>query len=403
MIARSIPVPTFRSSYAIAAPTITNFGKSWALANLLHLVPLYRSEIPDRTRRLRCRDFGSAVLVTALLVAAPSLACAQERDDAIAAPVLRAQVTVESDIVRVGDMVENAGSAAQIAIYRAPDLGTTGTLSTAQVINVLQAHQVIGVDTRDIKSVTVTRLARTIDSREIESQVAHAIEHRNGLGDAANLSLTFDRGVQDIRLEASSSGTLQPTLVRYEPRGGHFDVTFEIGNDVTGSRTKLRFTGVAVEMLDAAILTRNVERGEVVKASDVVVERRPKAEVGADAATRGRTVGMQMRRSLRAGQPLRVADVGKPDLVQKDDNVTLIYESAGIYLTASGKAIDNGTDGDTVNVLNLQSKRTITGTVVGRDQVAISIATPRFSSAAETEAPVSVASRTNAQTTSKAE
>src|ERR1700735_1190963 len=32
------------------------------LTNLLNLVPLYRSEVPDRTRRLRCRDFRSAVL-----------------------------------------------------------------------------------------------------------------------------------------------------------------------------------------------------------------------------------------------------------------------------------------------------------------------------------------------------
>ena len=28
-------VPTFQSSCSIAAPTVTNFGKSWALANLL--------------------------------------------------------------------------------------------------------------------------------------------------------------------------------------------------------------------------------------------------------------------------------------------------------------------------------------------------------------------------------
>jgi flagellar basal body P-ring formation protein FlgA len=159
-------------------------------------------------------------------------------------------------------------------------------------------------------------------------------------------------------------------------------------------------------MLEAAILTRNVERGDVLKASDVVTERRPKAEVGNDAAPRGHAVGMQMRKGLRAGQALRVADLGKPDLVQRDGNVTLIYEAAGIYLTARGKAVDNGTEGDTVTVLNLQSKRTISGTVVGRDQVAIAIATPRLLPAAdtaETEAPVSVANRNSAQTTSKAE
>jgi len=355
--------------------------------------------------------FVRSMLVAALLVVAPSAALAQENEDVIATPVLRAQVTVESDIVRVGDMVENAGTASQIAIYRSPDLGTTGMLPTAQIISTLQAHQVIGVDTRDIKSVAVTRLARTLESKEIVSQVAHAIEHRSGLGDAANLSLTFDRDVQDVRLEAWNNGSLQPASVRYEPRSGRFDVSFEIANDTNNNRTKLRFTGIAIEMLEAAILTRSVERGDVLKASDVVTERRPKAEVGSDATPRGHAVGMQMRKGLRAGQALRVADLGKPDLVQKDDNVTLIYEAAGIYLTARGKAIDNGTEGDTVTVLNLQSKRTITGTVVGRDQVTIAIAMPRLLpadttssiGATETEAPVSVASRNSAQTISKAE
>src|ERR1700744_4638590 len=130
------------------------------------------------------------LLFTALLIAAPSAAIAEEKEDIITAPVLRAQVTVESDIVRVGDVIENAGTAAQIAIYRSPDLGTTGSLPTAQIINVLQAHQVIGVDTKGIKSVTVTRLARVLDGKDIESQVARALDHRNGLCAAANLNLT---------------------------------------------------------------------------------------------------------------------------------------------------------------------------------------------------------------------
>src|SRR5246127_1210109 len=102
----------------------------------------------------------SLLLAAALLLALPATALAQAREETIVVPVLRASVTVESDIVRVGDMVENAGTAAQIAIYRAPDLGTTGSLPTAQVIAALQAHQVIGVDTRDIKTISVTRLSR---------------------------------------------------------------------------------------------------------------------------------------------------------------------------------------------------------------------------------------------------
>ena len=125
------------------------------------------------------------------------------------------------------------------------------------------------------------------------------------------------------------------------------------------------------------MLARNVERNEVLKSSDVVVERRPKAEVGADAAGRDRAVGMQARRQLRAGQALRVADLAKPDLVQRDQNVTLIYETPGLYLTVRGKALEGGTEGDVVNVMNLQSKRTVSGVVSGRGQVSITVATPR--------------------------
>jgi flagella basal body P-ring formation protein FlgA len=343
----------------------------------------------------------SFLLATALLAATAVTAFAQSSDDVIAAPVLRANVTVADDVVRIGDVIDNAGTAAQIAIYRAPDLGTTGSLPTAQVLTALQAHQVIGVDTKDIKAVSVTRLSRTIDAKDIQSQVAHALEHRGGLGDATNLSLTFDRDVQDVQLESSYTGALQPVASRYEPRSGRFDVTLEIANDNVATPTRLRFTGTAIETVEAAVLARNIDRNEVIKSSDVVLERRPKAEVGNDVAARDRAVGMQARRQLRAGQALRTTDLAKPDLVTRDQNVTLIYESAGLYLTIRGKAQDSGTEGDVVSVLNLQSKRVVSGTVIGRGQVSISVATPRLSEASdvtssiqpnETAFPVSAAS-----------
>jgi flagella basal body P-ring formation protein FlgA len=323
-------------------------------------------------------------LIAIALLAASGAAVAQNRDDIIAAPALRANVTVTGDLVRIGDIIDNAGSAAQIAIYRAPDLGTTGSLSVTQVLNALRSHQVIGVDTKDLKEISVTRLARTLEGKDIEAQVARALERKNGLGEAANLTLAFDRDPGDIRLDAANSGAMQASIVRFDPRNGRFDITFEISNDSGTATAKLRFSGSAVETIEAAVLARSIERNEVLKSSDVVIERRPKAEVGNDAATRERAVGMQARRQLRAGQAVRVADLAKPDLVQRDQNVTLIYDTPGIYLTVRGKALDNGTEGDVVNVMNLQSKRTISGTVTGRGQVSIAVAVPRPAPANDT-------------------
>jgi flagellar basal body P-ring formation protein FlgA len=317
------------------------------------------------------------LLAAALLAASATAALAQARD-VIAPPTLRANVTVASDIVRVGDLVDNAGSAGATAVYRAPDLGTTGTLPVTAVLSTLRTHQVIGVDARDLREITVTRLARTIEARELELSVARALERRHGLGEAANLSITFDRDVGDLRLEAAVSGALQPTSVRYDARSTRFDVAFEIANENGAPPAKLRFTGTAIETVEAAVLARNLERGDVLKSSDVIVERRPRAEIGTEPAGRERAVGMQARRQLHAGQALRVADLSKPDLVTRDQNVTLIYETAGLYLTIRGKAMDNGTEGDVVSVMNLQSKRVVSGVVIGRGQVAISVATPRL-------------------------
>jgi flagellar basal body P-ring formation protein FlgA len=352
----------------------------------------------------------SLILATALLAASGGHALAQTRDDVVAAAVLRANVTVTGDVVRIGDVVDNAGTSAQIAIYRAPDLGTTGSLPVAQVLAALQAHQVIGVDTRDIKAISVTRLARTLEGKEIELQVARALEHRGGLGDAANLTLSFDRDVQDMQLDVTNTGALQPVSAKVDPRSGRFDVSFEVGNDAGTAPARLRFTGTAIETVEAAVLTRDVERNEVLKSSDLVTERRPKAVVGADTAARERAVGMQMRKQVRAGQALKSTDLAKPDLVQRDQNVTLIYESAGLYLTIRGKALEGGAEGDVVNVLNLQSKRTVSGVVIGREQVAISVAAPRLPAAtepaatlgaAETTAPLSVTASNNSPASSQ--
>src|ERR1700686_5202242 len=79
-----------------------------------------------------------AVLLAAALITVSGVAAkAQTRDDLAAVQVLRANVTVTGNLVRIGDVIDNAGASAQIAIYRAPDLGTTGSLPVAQLLATL--------------------------------------------------------------------------------------------------------------------------------------------------------------------------------------------------------------------------------------------------------------------------
>ena len=70
----------------------------------------------------------------------------------------------------------------------------------------------------------------------------------------------------------------------------------------------------------------------------------------------------------------------KPDLVQRNETVTLVYEVPGVVLTIRGKAVDGGAEGDVINVLNEQSKRIVQGMIVGPGRVAVNNGSPRVAS-----------------------
>lgn len=300
-----------------------------------------------------------------------------------AVPALKRTITVKEPLVRIGDLLENAGPLAGVPVFRAPDIGTTGTVSTSQIMEALRPYRMFRVDLGGIDEVEVTRAGRVFSPAEIQNRILQAYSGQYGLGEAANLSLTIERDVRAFAVEASSSGELVVARSSYDPRTTRFDITFEVPGSQAARRVPLRFTGTLVEMIETVVAARSLQRGEVVKATDVIVERRPRAEVPADAAASGeRIAGLAVRHQLRSGQPIRRHDLMKPDLVKRDDTVTLIFEAPGLFLTTRGKALEAGAEGDTVTAVNQQSKRTVQGVVSGPGQIRLVSATPRVVAAA---------------------
>src|SRR5262245_4611944 len=93
----------------------------------------------------------------------------------VARPVLKSEATVMGEVVRIGDLIENAGAVADVAIFRAPDLGQTGTVPAEQVINAVLPHKIITLDTRGIAEVAVTRASRLITAKDVEARILRAL------------------------------------------------------------------------------------------------------------------------------------------------------------------------------------------------------------------------------------
>jgi flagella basal body P-ring formation protein FlgA len=294
-------------------------------------------------------------------------------------PTLRRVATVTSDVVRIGDLVDDAGASASVPIFRSPDIGTTGTVAVVQVLQALRSHDLSDVKTNGISAIEVTRSGRAISKKDIEARIVRSLGAQFRSTDAKNIDVFFDRDVQPIYVEPSVTADLQITNAYFDPRSGRFDITIEIPGSSFTRHASLHYTGTMIEMAETAVLTRSLARSELVKNPDIALVRKPKADLKSDTiGTLDHLVGMEARNAIPAGQPLRQSDLVKPDRIKRDESITLIYEVPGILLTCRGKALESGADGDVISVLNVQSKRTVQGTVTGPGRVTIAVTTAQI-------------------------
>jgi flagella basal body P-ring formation protein FlgA len=267
-------------------------------------------------------------------------------------------------------------------VFRAPDLGQTGAVQVSRIADALRPYDITGLEASGLSEVVVTRLSRALTARDVMERIAAAVAGQYGFGDAQNLAVILDRDVRILHVEPNVTGDLVVARMNVERRTGRFDIAFELPGSTLSRRAALRFTGTVTETVEAATLTRSLRAGEVVKASDVAIERRPKTELRGDGMAASQAVGLAAKAAMRNGQALRSDDLVKPQVVQRNEAVTIYYQVPGIMLTVRGKALEAGAQGDVVGVLNIQSNRTIQAAVIAPGRVAIAAPSPLISAAA---------------------
>jgi flagella basal body P-ring formation protein FlgA len=315
-----------------------------------------------------------AVAFASLVLAASAKAQTAEP----ARPQLKAEALITGDIVRIGDLIEHAGIVANVPIFRAPDLGSTGSVPVGAIVDAVRAHALVGLDTAGLNEVMVIRASRTIPAKQVEDSIAAALSKQFSLGDPKNIGVNFERELRAIEVEPSAKGEPRVSRVTFDARNGRFDATLEIPTSAA-NRGILRLSGRAAITVEVVTLLRPIDRGGVIREADVVIERHARADVTRYIITDSeQVIGYAARSALQAGRPIRTADLMKPEQVQRNETVTLVYEVPGIVLTVRGKAIEGGAEGDVISVLNEQSKRTVQGVVTGPGRVVVSTGSPRL-------------------------
>jgi flagella basal body P-ring formation protein FlgA len=289
---------------------------------------------------------------------------------------LRGDVSVSTDIVTLGDLVDGLPSAAAARpVFRAPALGATGTIQVPRIIEAAQSAGLSHIESAGREQVTVTRAARRVSQGEIGKAVRRALEEIHGL-DLRSNAIVFE-GSPSLLLPPDAMEPLTVEEVTHDRRARRLSALVSVGGKPGDRPASLRVAGALVEIVEVAVLNRSLKRGESVKAGDISLERRRRDSVPADAQEdAAQLVGREARRVLSAGSLVRQGDLIRPELVARGDVVTIVYQGPGLVLTLRGRATESGALGDTIAVVNPQSKKVLQANVTGPGTVSVAPAAP---------------------------
>lgn len=285
-------------------------------------------------------------------------------------PLLRAEITATSGIVTIGDFFDNPGPYAARPLFRAPDLGLTGTVPADVVMKRAQAMGLANADGNGLRQVTVHRAAIEITPEEQRAMVRDALAERAGVQDPAALEIRYANEPTVLAADPAAAEPIVLSNLTFSNRSGRFNALFTVR--LSGRDATVAIAGTAQETVEIVTFARRMARGETVTARDLETTRVPRTTLRGGTVTDPATiVGLAVRRPQAAGRSLDTRDFEEPRIVERREKVIITYRAAGLTLTVQGEAMADGVLGDVIDVLNIQSRRVVQATVTGPGRVAV--------------------------------
>ncbi|WP_416348416.1 flagellar basal body P-ring formation chaperone FlgA [Gemmobacter sp.] len=133
-------------------------------------------------------------------------------------------------------------------------------------------------------------------------------------------------------------------------------------------RWLLLVLAAAPAQAETLVAARTVRAQTVLSAADLGLIRDTLPGMLADPAE---AIGQEARITLYAGRPIRPTDIGPPAIVDRNQIVPLAYQAGPLSIVTEGRALMRGGVGDTIRVMNLASRSTISGRIMADGTVTV--------------------------------
>ena len=300
-----------------------------------------------------------AIAVTLFTLSSASLGAAAISQPT--APVLlKNSVVVDGPVVHLGDLFDGLGEEAATPVVRAPAPGKRVQVNARWLAAVAQAFAVAWRPSSQLDSSVIARSSIVIENQQIEDATIDALRRR---GIKGNLSLILDNPALRLHLPSDVEPSLMITGLTHNPQTGRF--TAHLVAPAEGApMARATISGRAVEMVEVPVLRRRMLPGAVIRDRDIEWRDVRADRLGRNVVRdQANLVGKSPRRPIRANEPVRGNELREPILVPKNSLVTIRLQTARMVLTARGRAMEQGAQGDVIRVVNTKSNTIISASV----------------------------------------
>ena len=281
---------------------------------------------------------------------------------------LRDRIMVDDDVVRLGDLFQESLSDGDVAVAQAPKAGQTLTLDARFLQQVARAYRLTWKPAK-YQKVTIGRMSQRVTAPMVRDAIAVAVQER--MGSSTDLDIALDGGDLELDLPTDVENSVSVSAINFDPHSNRFAAILVAPADGPPVIQRNVF-GTVYEMAQIPVPKRLISAGDVIAADDLEWQPVHLTRLSGNSLTDAeQLVGRMAKRPLKAGQILRQSDVAMSPVIRKNDLIRLVVKTGQMTLSVQGKALQDAALGQTVRVVNVNSNRQLTGTVIDAGTVAI--------------------------------
>jgi flagella basal body P-ring formation protein FlgA len=210
---------------------------------------------------------------------------------------------------------------------------------------------------------------RTVTSQEIrESAENYLINHLDWNPESMDIEINYQ--ARDLVVP---DGTLLLDYGRINnPKGiGRIPLTVLVKIDDKFIK-RLRINAKVVVYQDVVKTRNSLQRGNVIGESDVVMERIRTERILRDIPTNlDRVIGQAATRNLQPGNTVKFRDLKQVPTIRRGSRVIILARKGSMKITAPGTAREDGFKNKIVQVVNLETKKTVYAEVINSNTVEV--------------------------------